>query len=343
MRILSLLIIGAILFVAFRITGHPHGAGFKVSCDKCHSSKGWYLDKEIYSFDHSTTKLPLKGSHTTVTCRSCHISLVFSEAKNQCSECHRDVHQATVGLDCSRCHTPSSWLVSNITEIHQMSRFPLLGAHRIADCAECHKSENLVRFDVIGVNCVDCHLQDYQSTTSPSHSASGFSQDCAPCHPVNSMQWTGAGFSHSFFPLQQGHSGLQCNACHKSGSYTGLSTDCYSCHKQDYDGATNPNHKTSGFPTNCTLCHTLSPGWQPASFTQHDSQYFPIYSGRHKGAWTTCSECHPNASNYAAFTCISCHEHNKTDMDNQHRGEGGYSYDSNACYHCHPRGVADDK
>jgi hypothetical protein len=30
-------------------------------------------------------------------------------------------------------------------------------------------------------------------------------------------------------------------------------------------------------------------------------------------------------------------------MDNQHREEGGYSYNSAACLQCHPRGVADDK
>jgi hypothetical protein len=344
MRILSLLIIcSSILFIAYRRGDNPHGKDFKISCDKCHSSKGWFLDKEIYSFNHNTTRLPLKGSHADVTCRKCHQSLVFSEAKTQCSDCHNDVHQATVGLDCERCHTPVSWLVNNITEIHQMSRFPLVGAHRMADCIDCHKSENFVRFDVIGVNCVDCHRQDYQATTNPDHVTAGFSEDCSGCHPVNAMQWAGAGFNHSFFPLAQGHSNLKCTECHKTGNYADANPDCISCHQQDYNSAANPNHTTSGFPTNCTVCHTLSPGWQPASFTQHDSQYFPIYSGKHKGTWNSCTECHPVASNFASFTCISCHEHNKSEMDNKHSGETGYSYNSAACYQCHPTGVAEDK
>ena len=147
-------------------------------------------------------------------------TLVFSEAKSECNECHTDVHQATTGLDCARCHTPNSWLVSNITGIHQTSRFPLLGAHRTADCSDCHKSETLVRFDVPGVNCIDCHRENYMATTNPNHSESGFSEDCSPCHPVNSFEWTGAGFNHAFFPLTQGHSGLNCSECHTTGSYT---------------------------------------------------------------------------------------------------------------------------
>ncbi len=57
------------------------------------------------------------------------------------------------------------WLVTNITELHHYSRFPLLGAHRTADCSDCHRSENMVRFDVIGVNCIDCHREDYMATT----------------------------------------------------------------------------------------------------------------------------------------------------------------------------------
>ncbi len=107
---------------------------FKVSCSVCHSAKGWELDREIYSFDHSKTKLPLVGQHTEINCKLCHPTLVFSEAPIDCNQCHTDVHQSTTGSDCSRCHTPSSWLVNNITEIHQTSRFPLLGAHRTADC-----------------------------------------------------------------------------------------------------------------------------------------------------------------------------------------------------------------
>jgi hypothetical protein len=323
--------------------GHPHGPDFKISCSKCHSSKGWMLDKEIYSFDHGTTSLPLSGSHKDLNCRKCHTSLIFSEAGNQCSDCHNDVHQSSVGFNCERCHTSISWLVKDITDIHQRSRFPLLGAHKTAECAACHKAENPVRFEVQGIECIDCHLADYQATANPNHALAGFSMDCSKCHLVNAYQWDGAGFNHNFFPLAQGHSALNCNACHTTGSYADVSPDCISCHQDDFLATTNPSHTLTGFPVTCQVCHTLAAGWKPASFTQHDGLYFPVYSGRHKGTWTSCTECHPNPANFAAYTCISCHVHNKTDMDNKHSGETGYSYTSAACLGCHPAGRAEKK
>ena len=183
MRILSLLALSLFLLFYNQQPKSPHGKDFKVSCSTCHSAKGWQVDKSVYSFNHNKTKFVLTGQHTVVNCRQCHSTLIFSEAKRECNECHQDVHQATTGLDCSRCHTPASWLVNNITEIHQTSRFPLLGAHRTADCSECHKSETLVRFDVPGVECIDCHREDYMATTNPNHVQSGMSEDCSICHP----------------------------------------------------------------------------------------------------------------------------------------------------------------
>ncbi len=342
MQIFSLFIIYLFSLFLNQQTKHPHGADFKISCSKCHSTKSWQLDKTIYSFDHNSTKLPLTGQHTEVDCRQCHKSLIFRDARTECSDCHNDIHQATVGLDCFRCHTPASWLVSNITGIHMLSRFPLLGAHKTADCKDCHKSESLVRFDVLGVNCIDCHRKNYESTTQPDHLAAGFSEDCIYCHSINAFQWGGAGFNHSFFPLTGGHSQTACADCHKGGNYVSLSKECYSCHQTAYDNTTNPDHKALGFPATCEICHSLEPGWKPASYKEHDNKSFPIYSGRHNGTWNSCTDCHTNTSNYAIFSCLICHEHNKTSMDSKHREEGGYSYDSAACYRCHPRGDAGD-
>jgi hypothetical protein len=343
MRVLSFILICCLFMFLRQRASHPHGDDFKLGCGICHSPEGWHLDKTIYSFDHNTTKLPLTGQHTKTDCRLCHPTLVFKEAKTDCIDCHTDMHQATVGLDCARCHSTASWLVTNITEIHQVSRFPLLGAHRTADCTDCHLSESLARFDVIGVNCIDCHRQDYIATTRPNHAGAGFSEDCSVCHPVNSFQWTGAGFNHSFFTLTEGHSTPECADCHLTGNYSDANPDCFSCHQDDYTATTNPVHSTMGFPTTCNTCHTLAPGWTPASFKDHDSQSFPIYSGKHKGTWSSCNECHTNPSNYSQFTCLSCHEHNKASMDSEHDEESGYSYTSTACLNCHPTGVADDR
>ena len=332
MRILSFLIFCLSLVFFGQKTNSPHGTDFKISCSTCHSSKGWQLDTAVYSFDHKRTKLPLKGQHITTGCRQCHKSLVFSEAPADCNGCHADIHQSTSGLDCSRCHSTFSWLVSNITQIHQTSRFPLLGAHRMADCSDCHLSASHARFDVPGVNCIDCHRKDFLSATDPNHIESGFSDDCSSCHPVNSFQWNGIGFNHSFFPLSLGHSDLACTDCHVGGNYNSLSSDCYSCHQNNYINTTNPDHASQGFSTQCAICHTTSPGWKPAKYTQHDAQFFPIYSGRHKGVWNLCTECHTEPDNYLAFDCIRCHA-------NAHRGK---NYTNEECYHCHPRGTGGD-
>jgi hypothetical protein len=71
----------------------------------------------------------------------------------------------------------------------------------------------------------------------------------------------------------------------------------------------------------------------------HD-QIFPVYTGKHAGTWTQCTDCHQNPASYASFTCISCHEHNQADMDNEHSGVSGYEYNSPACLGCHPTGNA---
>lgn len=341
MRILSLAIICILEFLLIWKSDHPHGDDFKISCSTCHSEKGWYLDKEIYSYDHNKAKFHLTGQHVNTDCKHCHPTLVFTDASLDCISCHADVHQATAGPDCSRCHTTFSWLVNNINDVHRMSRFPLLGAHRTADCTDCHLSESNSRFDVLGINCVDCHRADYMATSAPNHAGSGFSEECSTCHSINAFTWEGAGFNHAFFPLQQGHSGLECTTCHTTGNYSDLSPDCNSCHQPDYLATTNPNHTELNFPNTCELCHSLATGWSPASFDQHDSQSFPIYSGKHNGEWDSCTDCHSTPSNYQIFSCLNCHEHNKQDMDNEHGGENGYSYDSASCYRCHPRGNAD--
>jgi hypothetical protein len=399
--------------IALRQPISPHGASFKVSCNVCHSDKGWVIDPEIYSFNHDLTEMPLVGQHTKTGCKLCHPTLVFSEAKKECAACHTDVHESTLGQDCSRCHTPHSWLVNNITKIHQQSRFPLVGVHATVDCYQCHKSETYRRFEVLGTECYSCHSEDYAATTQPNHISVGYSTQCNDCHTVFSKEWKGAGFNHSFFPLTQGHALIRCDQCHTSGTPASISRECISCHQADYNATTNPNHQNSNFSTNCTICHstapgwkpaifdhssfpltqghdiddctkchingnytntpndcfschqtdynnttnpahpalqfsdnctechTTNPGWKPASFRQHDVISFPIYSGRHKGQWTSCTDCHSNTANYKVFSCLGCHEHNKTDMDNQHEGENGYSYTSTACLNCHPRGSGD--
>ena len=157
--------------------------GLTASCTQCHkdehhnqfatNGKSWKIDRKNISFDHNLTQFPLRGVHQDVNCVTCHPSLVFSEAEPECMSCHTDIHEQTVGFECGRCHTTSSWIVSDIIDIHRHSRFPLLGAHVTADCYDCHKTASLLRFDPLGVECIDCHRDKYLAATSPNHVEGG--------------------------------------------------------------------------------------------------------------------------------------------------------------------------
>jgi hypothetical protein len=186
--------------------------------------------------------------------------------------------------------------------------------------------------------CVSCHQRDYDGTTDPNHRQAQFPTDCALCHTT--ATWSGASFNHqnTAFPLTGAHVSLQCGACHADGVYRGKPTDCYSCHKPDYERQTDPNHVAANFSHDCTQCHTTTT-FGGARYTAHDAAYFPIYSGSHIGRWSRCSDCHTTSANYASFSCFLCHS--KSETDAKHRGVSGYSYDSNACYRCHPTGRGD--
>ena len=338
----------------------PHGARFKVNCADCHSAAGWDIPYDAWDrtgpifskttgwqigwdtarFSHTKTDFPLTGKHIQVDCRACHSSMVFSDAGPECISCHQDMHNGTVGNDCARCHNTDSWLVDNIPELHQDNGFPLLGAHAGASCADCHSSETGLRFERIGNDCINCHRADYASTSSPSHQGAGFSTNCVDCHDVTRFDWTTDRVNHDFFPLTKGHDISDCARCHTTGSYSNTPSDCISCHKNDFETAVSPNHQSGGFSQNCIECHTTDPDWMPAVYTQHDAAYFPIYSGAHKGEWDACKDCHTNPSNYAEYTCVTCHMNPET--DNQHNGVNGYSYNSPACLACHPTGSAND-
>jgi hypothetical protein len=327
MRILSLLIFITGLFFSNQKTDSPHGAGFKISCKTCHNTSGWQLDLKVYSFNHNKTKMPLTGEHKVVTCKLCHPTLKFNEAKTNCNECHTDIHQGTTGGDCSRCHTPSSWLVNNIIEVHQLSRFPLNNAHRTVDCSLCHKLESIERFDVVGVNCIDCHRKDYLATTNPNHIQSGISEECTLCHPANSTQWATAGFDHNVFPLTLGHTALKCADCHSTGSFKGVNRECFTCHQSDFLATKSPNHSLALISTSCTDCHTVAPGWKPVTFN-HNS--FPLTLG-HSGP--VCIDCH-KGGNYTTISplCYSCHQNDFTATTNPNHISAGFS---TVCTNCH--------
>jgi hypothetical protein len=322
-------------------TRNPHGE-LTTPCEVCHTPTGWTPARISGAFDHAQAAgFPLRGSHATTACTSCHRTLDFRGTPRDCVSCHADPHQGEVGTDCARCHTTRTFLDrATMTRAHQLTRFPLAGSHLTVDCEACHTraAQGRLRFVAVSSECSACHLPEYQAARDPDHTVGGFSTDCAQCHTA--ITWLRTNFDHAGagFALTGAHLRIHCSQCHGTGAFQAVPTACQSCHQADYDNTTDPNHQTAGFPTDCVLCHTTAT-WTSASFTSHDTQYFPIYSGAHRGRWATCATCHVDPSDYRQFDCLSCHGQSQT--ASHHREVSGYQYDSQACYRCHRNGRSD--
>ena len=309
---------------------------FSHDCTTCHSTTAW----EPATFDHANTNFQLTGAHTSVNCVDCH-SNGYKNTPSDCWSCHSSAFNAVsdpnhqtnnFSHDCTTCHSTSAW--EPATFDHANTNFQLTGAHTSVNCVDCHSNG----YKNTPSDCWSCHSSAFNAVSDPNHQTNNFSHDCTTCHSTSA--WEPATFDHANtdFPLTGAHKQQECSSCHGNG-YSNTPTECVSCHKSDYDNVTDPNHIAAGFPTTCESCHSTS-RWDGATF-DHDSKYFPIYSGEHRGEWNTCSDCHVDKNNFARFECINCHEHNQTKMDDKHKEVSGYVYSSVNCYSCHPNGKGD--
>jgi hypothetical protein len=319
-------------------TSPPHvEAGFPTDCLECHADQTWGGSV----FDHALTGFPLTGMHRTLACVDCHTDYVFQAMSADCIACHQEDYVGTTDPPhqdsgfpptCAACHSTDAWRPAEFN--HDATGFPLTGAHVPLSCSDCHTAGLEVSAD-----CYSCHATQFNATTDPDHLAGGFPTDCLLCH--STMGWLPATFDHNLsrFPLTGAHVMVDCAECHVGGQYTGTPTDCYACHRIDYEQTTDPDHADSGIPTSCEACHSTST-WEGAEIN-HD---FPIYQGTHRQSrWETCDRCHENPSNYHDFTCFRCHPHDdQGETGRQHNEVGSYSYQSSRCYDCHPDGRVHD-
>jgi hypothetical protein len=138
------------------------------ACTPCHDTREW----SRVTFDHDSTRYPLRGAHRTVACGKCHtppaagLPARFTGLGTTCSAagCHADPHGGQFahrarGSRCTTCHTETAW--ASLRFDHQRdSDFPLDGAHRHLKCAACHRAEGtppVVRYLPLPHRCEDCH------------------------------------------------------------------------------------------------------------------------------------------------------------------------------------------
>ena len=244
-------------------------------------------------------------------------------------------------LPCSDCHSNDIWtpLRSPLKFNHTDTNFILDDMHKDANCIQCHYGitvDELHQFDNISIECGSCHFDIHNNLLG---------NDCEWCHKNESWDMNNWLIEHenTLFPLSGAHSLVDCEQCHGiqfSGIADMLTTDCYGCHSKIY--LTQVNDGIHSENTDCILCHNTRQ-WFPTDMSHHDV-IFPIYSGKHRGEWASCEVCHINDSDYTDFSCGlngGCHEHDKNEMDDEHRDESGYEYISTGCYSCHPRGKHD--
>lgn len=313
-----------------KTTGPSHiSAGFSTTCQECHDMNTWFSVK----FDHlKFTGFALTGMHATLECTQCHIGGRFKGTPANCVGCHLPDYQKTsnpnhvaLGMPqtCQTCHTTAAWQPATFD--HNLVGFPLTGAHTILQCNQCHTNGN---FNLTTKACVSCHLKDYQNTNDPNHVQKGFPQTCEVCH--STAAWMPAQFNHaaSGFPLTGAHAALQCSQCHINNNYNLTSTACVSCHLKDFQGTTNPNHISAGFPQQCQVCHSTT-AWIPASFN-HNNTPFPL-TGAH--VTVPCASCHVN-NNYTTLPtdCYSCHKADYNGTTNPNHVAAGFP---TTCTTCH--------
>ena len=323
---------GLILILALsprdaRAQQSPHG-DLDIACTVCHGTDSWKM-RDDASFDHASTGFTLAGQHKFLECRSCHAGLRFEGTKRECLTCHTDVHNGELGAQCMRCHTLSSWVVADMRQKHQETRFPLVGRHLSAECESCHNDATPRRFASTSPECISCHRGDYAATTEPSHTVEGISIECANCHRVTSAAWKGS-FDHNLtaFPLTGAHKALICSECHIGNRFTKLPTECVSCHDDDFRAVLSPNHVAAGFSTACLSCHTTV-AWKPATF-DHNATRFAL-TGKH--VTTPCEDCHVNGNYALTYTdCYQCHQQDYAGALNPDHPAGAFDHN---CVTCH--------
>ncbi len=244
-----------------------HNGQLGLNCGSCHTTSAW----KPATFDHNLSTFKLTGAHNSVNCEQCHTGGNYNGVSSTCVACHAEPG-GHFGTDCAQCHTTVNW---NATYAH--TGFALTGAHTNLGCNQCHSGSG---FSGLSATCASCHAEP----------ADHFGSDCAQCHSTSN--WN-ASYSHTSFPLTGVHSSLDCTQCHTNGGYSGLSSDCASCHSAP------SNH----YGSNCSQCHTTS-NWS-SSFSHPNSCGGSCTDHHH----ATCADCHPSG-NYSSSDCRKCHDSN---------------------------------
>ncbi len=205
-------------------------------CEFCHTESAWQPQP---GFKHDDTEYPLRGKHTKVKCKGCHVLdkdaephgfpapkaetfLRFSPVEHRtCLDCHKDAHEGRFGQRCQSCHSVDGWhILRNVTterQFHDKTKFPLKGAHLTVDCVTCHGPFPGQKAKFKGLpfeTCGGCHADAHEGQLV----VNGKSPDCAACHTEQGFLPAKYGLLEhvkTLYPLEGAHQVVPCAACHE--------------------------------------------------------------------------------------------------------------------------------
>lgn len=240
-------------------TNPPHEAsGFGTDCVRCHGvyATGW----SDGDFRHPAS-FPLTDGHALPECSACHTG-GFTGTPTDCVACHQDDYDRTtdpdhraaqIPVDCRICHDTRTWDGADID--HARTAFPLTGAHRTVDCAQCHAGG----YTGTPSDCVACHRGAYDGTTNPVHADAGFPTECATCHTTSA--WQPSTWNHDvLFPIYSGRHRDQwdtCADCHVVPTNYAV-FECIFCHEHNQNDTDADHREVGGYQyasSECFRCH----------------------------------------------------------------------------------------
>jgi len=256
-------------------------------------------------------------------CTSCHVRFDRAAQDRLCMDCHKETaadmrnakghHGRIKAQPCRSCHTEHKGRDADIAPLdessfdHELTDFPLGGAHARLECKSCHKPD--VRRREAPRACVSCHRKD------DVHKGS-LGIACGDCHA--DTRWKDTRFDHAKtrFPLTGKHAPLACKDCHRDNAFKSTPLACNACHAKD------DKHK-GRFGDKCESCHGAK-AWRATTFDHDKQTKYPLV-GKHRAL--KCDSCHTGHlyRDKLRSACATCHR-----KDDRHRGTLGV-----ACANCH--------
>lgn len=305
---------------------------------------------------------PLSKAHASLAgvggCLDCH-GTASQVIDARCVACHQEIGaraEQKLGWHgrfdepCRTCHTEHAGADAELIALdrdafqHDLSRFPLRGAHTGADCEGCHRVTSRAApetevFHFQGVpsaSCTGCHVDPHAggprapeslgeirqvalhesapqpATRAPDHPISA--RDCATCHRESGFraaQLRRGSFDHgadTLFELRGAHRSVACESCHtEQRREQERAAGVAPGRGADPDCATchdDPHRGEMKAANGCRSCHSEA-GWQKGFDHDRDTR-FPL-DDLH--ARVDCASCHSDQRFRArGRDCQACHE-----------------------------------